>query len=254
MTSLKRMLTDLKLRQNLDVYLTIGVAVVVGVLSYLDIVPSTKVSGLILAVLAILAFSMLKSRTSISEAVAVSAQPRQRFLADFPPELVQLRNASDDLYLIGVDLSRTIETSYGAFAQNLRRGAKIRILLTDPMADDAAIDARCQFSKPDIVDLRTEISHSLRKLKNLKVQTGGDLEVRTTRSALKFGLNFIDSTKSSAILHVQLYSYRLPGESRPMFRLTAADGEWFECFRNQAETLWQDAQVYELEGQLGHVP
>jgi hypothetical protein len=158
------------------------------------------------------------------------------------------------LYLIGVDLSRTIETSYGAFAQNLHRGAKIRILLTDPMADDAAIDARSQFSKPDIVDLRTEISHSLHKLKSLKTQTGGDLEVRTTRSALKFGVNFVDSTKASAILYVQLYSYRLPGESRPMFRLTAADGEWFECFRDQAETLWEEAQVHEWKGQLGYVP
>lgn len=246
MTPVKRILTDLRLRRNLDGYLTIGVAIVVGILSYLDVVPSNKVSSLILAVLAVFAFTVITSRTEISEAIALQMQPRQQFLADFPPELVEKRNSSDDLYLIGVDLARTIETSFGAFEQNLRRGAKIRILLTDPMADDAAIDARSHFSKPEIVDLRNEIGHSLRTLQRLKALTGGDLEVRTTKSALKFGLNYIDTSKTNATLYVQLYSFRLSGESRPMFRLTLADGEWFECFRDQAEALWSEAQVYKL--------
>lgn len=247
MTVLKRVLTDLRLRRNLDGYLTIGVAIAVGILSYLDVVPAAKVASLILAVLAVLAFSMLTSRTEISEAVALYTEPRQRFLSDFPPELVGARNSSDDLYLIGVDLGRTIETSFGAFEKNLRRGARIRILLTDPVADDAAVDARCQFSQPDVADLRNEIRHSLRKLERLKSLTGGNLQVRTTRSALKFGLNYVDISKATATLYVQLYSFRLPGESRPMFRLTAADGEWFECFRDQAEALWREALAYELK-------
>lgn len=250
MTPLKRVLSDLRLRRNLDGYLTILVALIVGALSYLDIVPVAKVSGLILAVLAILAFSMVMARSEISEAVAMQVEPRPKFFADFPPELVHVRESSHDLYLIGVDLGRTIETSFGAFEQNLRHGAKIRILLTDPTADDAAVDARCQFSRPDLIDLRNEIHHSLRKLARLKTLTDGNLEVRLTRSALKFGLNYVDTAKASATLYVQLYSFRLPGESRPLFRLTATDGEWFESFRVQAEALWQEAQAVNLEAEL----
>jgi hypothetical protein len=246
MTPLRRVVSDLRLGRNLDGYLTIAVALIVGVLSYLDIVPTTKVTSLILAVLAVLAFSLITSRAELAEAVTLRLEPRQQFLADFPPELVQARNSSDDIYLIGVDLARTIETSFAAFEDRLRSGANIRVLLTDPQADDAAIDTRTQFSRPEITDMRTEIGHALRKLERLKKLTDGRLQVRITRSALKFGLNFVDVTKPSATLYIQLYSYRLPGESRPMFRLTAADGEWFQCYRDQAEALWDDAAVFEL--------
>lgn len=244
MTPLKRILTDFRLRRNLDGYVTIAVAVVVGVLSYVDVVPSTKVSSLILAVLAVLAFSLVTSRSELADAVALRTEPRQQFLADFPPELIQARNQSDDLYLIGVDLGRTIETSFGAFEKTLRRGGKIRILLTSPKADDAAIDARSQFSRPEIADLRNDIVQSLRKLDRLKTITNGDLQVRTTKTAMKFGLNYIDVQKATAALYIQLYSYRLPGESRPLFRLTAADGEWFECYRDQVQALWGDAEEH----------
>jgi hypothetical protein len=250
MTYLKRVFKDLRRGENLDGYVTIAVAVTVGILAFFDVVPITKVSSVILAVLAVLAFSIVMTRTDISDVAKMQIKPGHQFFADFPSELVQVRNSSNDIYLIGVDLGRTIETSFGAFSHNLSHGARIRILIADPAADDSAIDARCQFSKPDIADLRDGIRHSLRKLERLKTSTGGNLEVRMTRSALKFGLNFIDVTKATATLYVQLYSFRLQGESRPIFKLTVADGEWFECYQSQAEALWAEAQVYDLGGPI----
>lgn len=245
MTSLGRILDDFKQRRNLDVYLTIVAAVVVSVLSYFDVVPGPKVAGLILAVLAVLAFNALTTRVAIADAVERIGGGGHHFHADFPAEVRPRREASDDIYLIGVDLNRTIETSYGAFERALRRGGRIRILLTDPDADDVAVDARCQISRPAVADLRRRIWSSLRDLTSLKSSVGGDLEVRTTRTPLKFGLNFVDAHRASATLFVQLYTYRLAGESRPHFQLTHSDGEWFECYRDQAETLWRDSPVFD---------
>lgn len=247
MSSAERVLRDLKDRRNLDVYVTIAVAIVVSVLSYFDLVPGPKVASLILATLAVLAFNALNTRDTIADALDQLERSGQRFLDDFPPDLRSRREQSDDIYLIGVDLARTIETSYGAFREGLLRGARIRVLLTDPTSDDAAIDARTQASRPRLADVRNDIQISLRTLADLKASTKGLLEVRTTRAALKFGLNYVDIAKSSATLFVQLYSYRQAGESRPMFRLTSADGEWFHHFRKQAEELWSDAKVVEFE-------
>jgi hypothetical protein len=198
----------------------------------------------------VLAFSVVVTRIGISDMADLQARPGHQFYADFPPELVGMRNSSNDIYVIGVDLARTIETSFGGLTHNLEHGARVRILVTDPTADDSAVDARSQFSKPDIADLRDSIRHSLRKLKRLKASTNGNLEVRMTRSALKFSLNYIDVKKATATLYVQLYTFRLQGESRPMFKLTAADGEWFECYRIQAEALWAEAQAYDLGEQI----
>ena len=175
MSTLTRVLKDVRRGENLDGYLTIVVAIVVGILALLNLVPSTKVSGLILVVLAVLAFSVVVTRIGISDMADLQARPGHQFYADFPPELVGMRNSSNDIYVIGVDLARTIETSFGGLTHNLEHGARVRILVTDPTADDSAVDARSQFSKPDIADLRDSIRHSLRKLKRLKASTNGNL-------------------------------------------------------------------------------
>lgn len=218
MPSAEQVLRDLRHRKNLDVYVTIVVAIVVSALSYFDLVPGSKVASLILAILAVLPFNALSTRETIADALEQQGKSGQRFLDDFPPDLRLRREQSDDIYLIGVDLGRTIETSYGAFRKSLLRGVRIRVLLTDPTADDAAIDARSQESRPRLADIRNDIQVSMRKLASLRASTKGLLEVRTTRAALKFGLNYVDIGRSSATLFVQLYSYRQAGESGPLFR------------------------------------
>jgi len=245
MTVAERVRQDFRHKRNLDAYLTIGAAVVVSGLSYVEVIPPSKAASVTLAVLAVLALNALVTRTIVEDTRAGAGLDR-RFLAEFPPELIACRESSQDVYLIGVDLGRTIDTSYGAFERNLRNGARIRVLLTHPDADDAAVDARCKFSKPTVGEIRNKIRQSLRTLGELKRTTNGKLDVKTTKAALKFGLNYLDPDTTGAVLYVQLYSFRLPGESRPMFRLTHADGIWFDCFRDQAEALWQDADPIDL--------
>jgi len=54
-------------------------------------------------------------------------------------ELSARREASDEVYLIGISMSRTIESSYAAFERTLRRGGHIRVLMVDVDADEASI-------------------------------------------------------------------------------------------------------------------
>jgi len=235
---------DFQHRRNIDIYVTIVAATLVAGLSFFDVVPPDKTGPTVLAVLAVVAFNLLATRVVVE---AGRQERPERFHSNFPPDMIAKREACEDVYLIGVSLSRTIEGSYGAFERNLRRGDKLRILLTHPSADGAALDARGQITRPSLVDIRHEIEHSLRLLAQLKNSTGGNLEVRLTRSALKFGMQFLRPENRAAEMHVQLYSYRLSGESRPMFTLTHADGEWFDCYVAQATALWNDAEVFDLE-------
>jgi hypothetical protein len=241
---------DFRARRNLDVYATIGTAVVVCVLAAFDLVSPQRIAALTLAVLAVLAFNTLATRTALESA----ARGADRFRSNFPHDLTAKREASPDILLIGVSLSRTIETSYGAFERNLRSGHRLRILLTSPQADPAALDARCQLSRPSTVEISQEIEQSLKRLSDLARRTGGNLSVRTTKAALKFGLNYLDVGRRSAELHIQLYSFRLSGESRPLFCLTPQDGEWFDCFATQAEDLWEDADVVDLRAASDQQP
>ena len=163
---------------------------------------------------------------------------------DFPPDLRTRRESSHSLYLIGVSLSRTLESSYGAFKTNLSRGAHIRVLLTDPDADEAAIDARTLLTRPRTADMREEIRQSLQLLKRLEDVENGVLEIRTTRTAHKFGLNYVDVDSSASVMYVQLYGYRIEGESRPLLAPQRTHGEWFTCYHEQAEAMWREAEPY----------
>jgi hypothetical protein len=242
MTVMQQIRSDLAQRKNLDTYAAITVAIIATVLSAFDLLPPDKTTSVVMGILAVLAFSTLTTRALVENAAGVSSD---RFQPNFPPSQVTQRAECSDLLLIGVSLGRTIRTSFGDFETNLSRGAKLRVILTDPDADGAAIDARCQRSRPGVDEIRQEIRASLGLLERLKGITNGDLEVRLTKSALKFGVNYFYPDTSRAEIHVQLYSYRLSGESRPHFILTPRDGEWFECFREQVETLWQDSRVFQ---------
>ncbi|SEM50402.1 hypothetical protein [Streptacidiphilus jiangxiensis] len=243
----RRIWAELKEGKDVDVYVTICLAVTVSVLSFLDVISLARVSSLLLAVLAVLAYNILATRSAVEREARAPRGPELH--DDFPEDLKQRRADSDDVYLIGVNLARTIETSYPAFETILRRGGRIRLLLTDVDADEAALTTQGQASRPAPEDIRNDIRQSLGKLRALAASTAdaaGRLDVRTTRVALKFGANYLDAGRPGARLYVQLYSFRIPGESRPMFRLTHADGAWFECFALQAEALWEEAAACEL--------
>ncbi|MGK5500906.1 hypothetical protein [Streptomyces sp. URMC 125] len=242
MTAWRRLRRDLRGRRNLDVYATIAVALGTSVLAAIDVAPTGKIMAAVLAVLAVLAFSALSTRTMVEDLARSGAGGGVRFLSDFPQDLKEQRERSTDLYLVGVSLSRTLETSYRAFEDTLSAGGRIRILLTDPDADDAAVTTQNRPTRPRPDEIRNEIRQSLRLLERLRAEAGGRLEVRTTRTALKFGLNYLNVHKADALLCVQLYSFEVSGESRPIFALTLADAPWFETFREQAERLWDLSQ------------
>ncbi|MEY9930578.1 hypothetical protein ABH926_005225 [Catenulispora sp. GP43] len=250
MAGFKRLLDDLREGKDFDVYLTIGLAAVVSALSLFDVISTAKISSLLLAVLAVMAYNILATRAAVDRAGAATKRGPE-LLDDFPAELSARREASDEVYLIGISMSRTIESSYAAFERTLRRGGHIRVLMVNVDADEASITTQGQASKPSTEDIRHDIRQTLGKLRSLAAtamaaNNPGGLEVRTTRFALKFGLNYLDVGTPSAALYVQLYSFRLPGESRPMFHLTMADGEWFECYRYQAEALWEEGTTQVL--------
>ncbi|MET8211824.1 hypothetical protein ABZT51_38635 [Streptomyces sp. NPDC005373] len=242
MTAWRRLRTDLQGRRNLDVYATIAVALATSILAAIDLAPTEKIMAAVLAVLAVLAFSTLATRTMVEDLARSRASGSVRFLPDFPADVEERRERSTDIYLAGVSLSRTLETSYRAFENTLSSGGRIRVLLTDADADDAAVTTQNRPTRPRPDEIRDEIRQSLRLLQRLYTETGGRLEVRTTHTALKFGLNYIDVNKVNALLCVQLYSFEVAGESRPIFTLTRSDDPWFETFLEQAERLWDVAQ------------
>lgn len=72
-------------------------ALIVSALSFFDLVPAGKVTILLLAVLAVLAFSALQTRTAV-EGATFQQDHSPQFLADFPADLRTSREQAMDWF------------------------------------------------------------------------------------------------------------------------------------------------------------
>src|SRR5262249_9548337 len=148
-----------------------------------------------LALLAILAFSQIRSRRHVADiAQAQRSDPLSVFQAAFPDDLDTRRGSASSLLLIGITMTRTVQGgSLTVLRHMLRSGGKIRVLLIDP-TDDALIHAVSEHSQHGITAdrLKRRIEATLDELAVLQDATHGDLEIRVASFSPHMGINLID--------------------------------------------------------------
>jgi hypothetical protein len=206
-------------------------------------------ASVILALLAVLAYSQIRSRRHVAEiAAAQSSDPLSIFNTEFPDDVDRRRGSAQSLLLIGMSMTRTVQGgSLTVLRQSLGSGGKIRVLLMDP-TDDELIRAASAHSQHGITQdrLKRRIEATLDELAALEDVTSGDLEIRVTSFIPHMGVNAIDPGSPSGMLVLQHYEHRPAGESSPIFSLRSGDGFWYDHFAAEAERLWEDGTSWPL--------
>ena len=88
--------------------------------------------------------------------------------------------------------------------------------------------------------LRGLIQGSLDDLGHLKQQAPDKLQVRVIDNPLTFGGIATNPADAAGVLYLEHYSYKMPGGSVPKFTLQAEDSQWYEFFRDEMQTLWDN--------------
>lgn len=214
---------------DFDLYLMAVVALLFTILGVTGVDPKW-ITACVLALLALLAFSQIRSRRQV--AVIADAQkldPLARLRTEFPSDLEAQRANALHVLLIGVSLSRTIQSYRRAAVKTLVRGGTVRILLLDPhtiSSDDG-----------EAVRLRSRIEGSLDELAEIRRQ-GSNLEVRLLEREPAVGMNVLDVGAPSGMIVVQHREFNPNNEAAPILVLRAADPPWYMHFREEAERLW----------------
>jgi Domain of unknown function (DUF5919) len=240
-----RLVTD----EYLDLYTLAVIALVVAVLGILGIADIKTLAAAILLLLAVLAYSQVRSRRHIAQIVSAQrAGPLSAFRREFPDDLNNRRATASCLLLIGLSMTRTVQGgSLTELRLLLRAGGKIRVLLLDPTNDElvrAASDQRPQGITPD--RLRRRIQGTLDELTDLKAGSGGDLEIRVASFIPPMGINAIDPDSDNGVIVLQHYEHRPDGEAAPIFCLTPADRLWYARFAAEAKRIWEDGTPWPL--------
>ena len=241
----RRVLNDLRRGENLDTYATIVVAACLAVLNLIGTVPASKLSGVLLAVLGLLAAGTLATRTKLDALVSQARHLASPSLLDeFPSSYEAMLNGPGDVYLGGVSLTSVIPHYLHSLEARLRAGANVRVLLVEPGSPGAELAERRMAIPADPARRSRQINTTLDHLRWLAQNTHGNLEVRLTPHELPLGWAFAEPSSSKAALYVQYYAFRTKQPDSFKFLLTHADGKWLDAHREQLEAYWSDAQPW----------
>ncbi|WP_067641222.1 hypothetical protein [Actinomadura latina] len=246
---LKNLLNRVATDANLDLYCLIITALVFTVLGGFGVSDVKMLSSAVLALLAFLAFSQIRSRNQIG------AIARQRASEDaiplhkeFPAEYHARRAGARTFLFIGIAGSRTVQTMRSDLQRSLRTGGKAHVLLLDP-TDERLVREATHNHASDVspARLRARIEATLDDLTHLRDSTGGELEVRVSPFVPKIGFNGIDLDSRDGAILVQHYEHRSEREATPILYLEHRDGYWFDHFVAEARRMWADGLPWPLE-------
>lgn len=234
--------------ENLDLYLLASIAMVFTVLGATGVSDAKVLSSVVLALLAILALSQIRSRR-LTEQIwnAQRLDPTALFKTAFPSDFTVRRAEAFDLLLIGLSMTRTVQGMRTEMVSILEKGGRIRVLVLDPTNDsltnaaEGLVTENLGYGK-----LRERINTSLDDLVTLRAVTNARLEIRVLSSVPTAGFNCLDMSGPQGRIYVMHYEHRPLGEAAPVFTLTPRDIPWFQRFADEAERMWDSGAAWPL--------
>ncbi|MFF5405055.1 hypothetical protein ACFY8K_19615 [Streptomyces misionensis] len=250
MRPLRRIRADLLAGQNLEIYTTALLSLVLAVLGVLGTVGGDVLAAATLATLALLAGGMLGSRRQVAE---LTAELRARgkgelsvedFLGKGKADLLEHVRAAQDIRIVGVTLSRTLRDLVDELQRKARAGAVVKVALIDP-AGSAAEEAARRSTIPDRAGMyRNRLRSSVDLLRELAEKPGaqGRVEVRFLDFVPAFGLVLLDPLRPGGRIHVDIYSHSSASGDAVFTVLPRRDGEWFDHFRTEFDSVWEQGR------------
>jgi hypothetical protein len=251
---------DIKNGENIDIYLSILLAVVVAVLGIIGVASFSILSAAILMLLSLLAGSILMIRKSANDARGASLEMATK-LNDLQSALSSLRHTSvSDIFrrgypnlqkdfdntssisVLGTNLVSTINSYYGIFEKAIDGGCKLRIIISSTESGVLGMLKFCNYKADDIDALRSMIQYHTKRILALGTSGHGGAEVRALSYVPPYGIIVAKKKDGGGKIYVKLMSFRtLPGQY-PTMEIGQEDVEWFHFFDEQFEKFWEAAK------------
>jgi hypothetical protein len=223
--------------ENLDLYVLAAGSLTFTVLGFLGITTVTILASVILALLAMLALSQIRSRQHVAAIATMQrADPLALFQVAMPTELASTRSTATSFLYIGESMVRTAQNGRADLRRMLSDAGKVRVLILDP--DNESLLRAADRLRDNMAGGR--IRNTLAELTALHKNVGGQLEVRTSSFVPRIGVYGFNLGEADAALFIQHYEHRPRHDSAPIFRLDVKDGFWFEYFAAEATRMWDD--------------
>lgn len=239
-----RVWRDFRQGENIDLYLTVLISIIVTILNIIGLAPSTWIAPLNLAILALLSVSILGNRYKTESVLEKISSQNERLLVQFPQDPMKDMEKSTELTLVGVDLRQTLHRNFSLFQKKLIDGQTIKLLIIDPDSPACEIAAMRYYAPMSTNSQRDVIRASLDICNDLTQKTSGKLEVRLAEHPLTFGAIMSDPETSHGVVYIWHYSFKMSEANIPKMVFRPTDGFWYEFFQQEMNSMWNAAKPW----------
>jgi hypothetical protein len=249
MKRIKQIWKDISHGENIDLYVTIVIAIVLTILITLNVsISENWLAPLTLTILALLAYSMLGNRHQIEELYnQLLLRANDVLLQNWPGKILKedLQNSSNIL-IIGVSLERTIRSNFALIEKKLENRHKIKVILVDPNSSACEFASNRVYRDKSLTRTQYGIQTTLGSLKSLLDKDFGNLEIRLIDYPLSFGGFLLDPNTPKGVVYLKHYTYRMPREDIPRLIFRPSDEYWYEFYVEQMQILWESSIQVDL--------
>ncbi|MBH8564473.1 hypothetical protein I8748_20185 [Nostoc sp. CENA67] len=251
MRLLRHVWQDIRSGQNLDIYITAPLSLVVAIFGVIGIANQSIVSAAILTVLALLLSHLLVTRNQNEQIqIALSKLEINQSLSasqlmtngDDISEIIQLLRQSKQAYFWGTTFTTHIPLLQQYLEFGLASGLEAKFLLVQPSSNALKMAA---FRAKDVSesDLNNDLLRNIRRLDSIAISSKvGKLEIKVIDYLAPHVMYIFDPHLSSGQIIMRLSTLRVPDTMRPIIKITRSqDLEWFNFYVEQFEIAWQMA-------------
>jgi hypothetical protein len=239
---------DIKSRRHLDAYTAIALGLGVFVLTVFGVLRTDIVAAGVLLVTSFCVWEILASRHDLASIRELLRRRRTanvvtRGFHPAPREIGEYLRHAKQIDLCGVSLFRLIPVTYTNIAEALSKGAKLRVIVSDP---ESAAAEMASLRSPDPVtpaDERHRIRTTLASLARLmKDYPNQEIEVRTCPILFPYSIVSIVPADQAEppYCHAAVSAFRSPAVEAPFFLPDPIrEREWYNYFITQFKSLWE---------------
>ena len=178
--------------------------------------------------------------------LSVDDEGTSSFMVDFPDTLKRDIQSTQELWMVGITLQRTIHNNYMTFKRILEQGGTIKVLLVTPNSSATELAAFRDHHPRNQKSYDNKIVQTLSEFCRMSRETKGNLQLRTINIVPSFGYYAFEPESSNGKVYLEHYSFK-GEEDIPRILLTNADGFVYDAFVKQLKQLWEHGTNWECE-------
>lgn len=179
------------------------------------------------------------------EGIYYAREDQTILYTEFPKRFQSDLEKAEEIYMVGVSLSSTIEKQLGVLKEMLRNNLSIKVLIRNPKGKHTKMILEQSYIGMTTKHIKNKINHALDLLCELKKISPDNVEIRVVDHHFSFGCFAFDSDKANGKIYIEHYPFKIPENDIPkLFFDVSTNKYWFDLYKRQLNELWSSGEEW----------